>query len=48
MDARYPSEGESATWMLRSRLQGWIHADPSEATLVAGADHYYKTPPSIN
>ena len=37
-DAAGASAGESAARMLRSRLQGWIYADPDEVSGVAGAD----------
>ena len=39
-DAGCASAGESAAWMLRSRLHGWIYADPAEALPVADAGHW--------
>ena len=37
------SAGKSAAGMLRSRLQGRIHADPAEASPVADADDSHPT-----
>ncbi len=45
-DAGGAPVGESAAWMLRSRLHGWIYADPTGASAVTGADQRLSVNPN--